>query len=527
MEDEEKKRQQHMQRKWLRILLIFGILFFVFLFFHSIYSINKDFEQPKETITKIQKIEKIKKIKEDEKTKEMPEFSLKKDKNIEKAEKPEKPVQPKLDPNLFYPNLKDTWIIVITWARVKYMEQTLNSLLSLKGINELNLAISQDGNERMMNELIDRFKNKINSNFKKFDHIHCSTSGKTSQKIAQNYKCGIDKVFHENKAKKVIIVEDDMIFSKDFINYFDKASFLLKDPSVWCISSWNDFGYQQYVSDPKRFFRTQYFPGLGWMISHKRWNEIGPKFADDLWDENMRVDTVSKNRDCIIPEISRNYNIGAEGANMNQHEYDRKLKGIVYYQGEIFDYGSLDYLLKDNYEKMMKNIGNYGTIIKSINEIKSNGKEVFVMPFQGIHKNDLLKELGITFDELRTHHHQTIIIKYKSNTLMLANERISPYLPKDHFKEKNPNLQLIKARIHTSCDDTCKNADKKCAQDHFDYIMSCKTLSEFFPCEKCIVQFGSDMPNFIDETNKCLITQAFIPTCGARHPITKRLCPCI
>ena len=36
-------------------------------------------------------------------------------------------------------------------------------------------------------------------------------------------------------------VQDDMLFSQDFLTYMQAAAPLLdKDPSIWCISSWND-----------------------------------------------------------------------------------------------------------------------------------------------------------------------------------------------------------------------------------------------------------------------------------------------
>ena len=38
-------------------------------------------------------------------------------------------------------------------------------------------------------------------------------------------------------------MQDDMLFSKDFLTYMKAASGLLeRDPTIWCISSWNDNG---------------------------------------------------------------------------------------------------------------------------------------------------------------------------------------------------------------------------------------------------------------------------------------------
>jgi len=36
------------------------------------------------------------------------------------------------------------------------------------------------------------------------------------------------------------------------------------------------------------------------------------------WDHWMRLNSTSKGRECVIPQVSRNYNIGELGANMQK-----------------------------------------------------------------------------------------------------------------------------------------------------------------------------------------------------------------
>ena len=38
-----------------------------------------------------------------------------------------------------------------------------------------------------------------------------------------------------------------------------------------CVSAWNDQGFAHTASDPRRMKRTDYFPGLGWMITASTW----------------------------------------------------------------------------------------------------------------------------------------------------------------------------------------------------------------------------------------------------------------
>ena len=45
-----------------------------------------------------------------------------------------------------------------------------------------------------------------------------------------------------------------------------------------CVSSWNDNGFEKLVqpSDAARLFRTDFFPGLGWMLRRELWLELAP-----------------------------------------------------------------------------------------------------------------------------------------------------------------------------------------------------------------------------------------------------------
>ena len=71
----------------------------------------------------------------------------------------------------------------------------------------------------------------------------------------------------------------------DFLLYFEAtAPLLAADPSLWCISSWNDNGFVKgHDWQAARLFRTSYFPGLGWMMARELWQELGPAWPLDHW----------------------------------------------------------------------------------------------------------------------------------------------------------------------------------------------------------------------------------------------------
>ena len=41
--------------------------------------------------------------------------------------------------------------------------------------------------------------------------------------------------------------QEDMIVSRDFGLFFEALAPLLEDPSIWCISAWNDNGFHHLV----------------------------------------------------------------------------------------------------------------------------------------------------------------------------------------------------------------------------------------------------------------------------------------
>lgn len=74
---------------------------------------------------------------------------------------------------------------------------------------------------------------------------------------------------------------DDLEVAPDFYDYFlGTHDLLLKDPSLWCVSAWNDNGKEALVdtSHPELLYRTDFFPGLGWMLTRDLWSELSVKW---------------------------------------------------------------------------------------------------------------------------------------------------------------------------------------------------------------------------------------------------------
>lgn len=80
-----------------------------------------------------------------------------------------------------------------------------------------------------------------------------------------------------------VLFIDDLDVAPDFYEYFLGTFPLLRsDDSLWCVSAWNDNGKTGLIDEnaPELLYRSDFFPGLGWMLSKKLWDEIGKEYTN-------------------------------------------------------------------------------------------------------------------------------------------------------------------------------------------------------------------------------------------------------
>ena len=65
--------------------------------------------------------------------------------------------------------------------------------------------------------------------------------------------------------------------------------------------------------------RSDFFPGLGWMLTRRLWDEeLRATWPPAFWDEYMRSKDVRRGRSCIRPEVSRSHTFGRIGVSNGQ-----------------------------------------------------------------------------------------------------------------------------------------------------------------------------------------------------------------
>ncbi|KAK9666930.1 hypothetical protein RND81_14G221600 [Saponaria officinalis] len=252
-------------------------------------------------------------------------------------------------------------IVVMACNRADYLERTIKSILKYHGsaASKYPLFISQDGSDSNVKNKALSFDQITYLQHLDTEAIHTERPGEliAYYKIARHYKWALDELFYKRNFSRVIILEDDMEIAPDFFEYFEAAANLLdKDRSIMAVSSWNDNGQKQFVHDPYVLYRSDFFPGLGWMLLRTTWDELSPKWPKAYWDDWLRLKENHKGRQFIRPEVCRTYNFGEHGSSLGQF-FSQYLEPIKLNDVNV-NWKSMDlsYLMEGNYLKYFANL---------------------------------------------------------------------------------------------------------------------------------------------------------------------------
>uniref|UniRef100_A0A7N0T9I1 Alpha-1,3-mannosyl-glycoprotein 2-beta-N-acetylglucosaminyltransferase n=1 Tax=Kalanchoe fedtschenkoi TaxID=63787 RepID=A0A7N0T9I1_KALFE len=246
-------------------------------------------------------------------------------------------------------------VVIMACNRADYLERTIKSVLKYQKsvASKYPVFVSQDGTNPSVKRMALSYDQLTYMQHLDYEPVHTERPGEliAYYKIARHYKWALDELFNKHKFNRVIILEDDMEIALDFFDYFEAAADLLdKDKSIMAVSSWNDNGQKQFVSDPYSLYRSDFFPGLGWMLTKSTWDELSPKWPKAYWDDWLRLKENHQGRQFIRPEVCRTYNFGEHGSSLGQF-FKQYLEPIKLNDIKV-DWKSMNltYLMEDNYK---------------------------------------------------------------------------------------------------------------------------------------------------------------------------------
>lgn len=311
------------------------------------------------------------------------------------------------------PNPGTSPLLIFTFSRSEYLRETLQDVYrSIPNDCSMGcpIVVSQDsygtggggsvGQFRedvtaVIREFQDQFRqNKPNVPFWHFQHKHNTNTNNNNNNnllrggapggggsglgdsvaaayaaLAQHYAFALDRLFQlDANFQRVIILEEDLHISDDFFGYFQALAPLLdQDPTLLAISAYNDNGLRNKVHDPLRLLRSDFFPGLGWMMTRNLWiQELRQKWPWAYWDDWLREPAQRLGRHIIRPEISRTFHFGSRGGASN-NQFGEQLQHIQL-NSVFVDWKSqsLDYLLLNQYNSQYGKLVGDATLISSL-----------------------------------------------------------------------------------------------------------------------------------------------------------------
>ena len=246
-------------------------------------------------------------------------------------------------------------LLIFTCQRAKYLEETLSYILQYIPSDctiGCPIIVSQDGHNTEVAQVIKDYQTKlkqekniplIHLEHKSGAHVRMGAKAiNPYEALAVHYGWALQQVFDglatssttsssslsiSKKSKssilpqRVIILEEDLRIAPDFFDYFKAmAPILDQDTTLLAVSAFNDNGFTDTVKDSTRVLRSDFFPGLGWMMTRNLWvNELQSKWPSGYWDDWLREPPQRSNRHILHPEISRTYHFGTSGgASSNQ-----------------------------------------------------------------------------------------------------------------------------------------------------------------------------------------------------------------
>ncbi|MPC23085.1 Alpha-1,3-mannosyl-glycoprotein 2-beta-N-acetylglucosaminyltransferase [Portunus trituberculatus] len=137
-------------------------------------------------------------------------------------------------------------VLLIACNRDAAVRRSLDLLLKYRPSQErFPIVVSQDCGHRPTREAIESYGDKVtliqHPDLSDIEVPLKERKFKGYFLIARHYRWALNQMFQKFEYEAVIIVEDDLDIAPDFYEYFSATYPILRaDPSLWCVSAWND-----------------------------------------------------------------------------------------------------------------------------------------------------------------------------------------------------------------------------------------------------------------------------------------------
>lgn len=184
-------------------------------------------------------------------------------------------------------------------------------------------------------------------------------------RIQQHYAFILSELFEHRHHSHVIILEDDLQLSPSLLDFFQQtASLFEEDPSIACVSAFNDNAYPFSLlvfrrlgetPDRLRLHRASSFPNLGLLFSARTyfllWANQPLHVTTNGWDHWLRIRVRSLGMDCVFPSLPRVRHLESANSTTAHGVLGKKLAKYPMDEDGPVDLGDIRYVVKEAYER--------------------------------------------------------------------------------------------------------------------------------------------------------------------------------
>ena len=166
-------------------------------------------------------------------------------------------------------------IVVFAYNRAFHLRRMLESLEKCYLSDESEVFIFADGPKNKPGDLekvqeVREYLEKIVPNMK-FKHIHIFLKD-ANLGLAKSVISGVSQII--NQYGKAIVLEDDLIYTRDFLIYMNNAlAYYEKNRSVWSISGYTP-KLRSLTENTNEVYRSKRGSSWGWASWADRWNTV-------------------------------------------------------------------------------------------------------------------------------------------------------------------------------------------------------------------------------------------------------------
>lgn len=241
-------------------------------------------------------------------------------------------------------------VIFVVYGRHEYTEKTLQSWSETRNVSDFDFffKLEPHSENNKIVESINNFSIKTGCSVKiLFNETVLGVDG-------QNHESAMRYMFEDEGYDFVVLAENDLIVSKDAINYFELLSNqYYNDESVFaiCANYHTPANYKNMWNEENLIFPNEndinvcdlkpFWAGWVWGTWKDRWNKylFNGMHRDGLHYDAMISQEVVPNNNllCVVPRYSRSQNIGEHGAHYSDPN-DFRMSQVVFREDYEWDF---------------------------------------------------------------------------------------------------------------------------------------------------------------------------------------------